>query len=108
MLKSLHIKNFRGLRDLKIEPLKRVNLITGQNNTGKTGVLEALTLLLYEPNPAHCANLPNLFRSNGNGDTNETFWKWLFYNKSLTQNVEINVSFGDKREFGLILQPDQK
>jgi AAA15 family ATPase/GTPase len=47
MLKSLHIKNFRGFRDLKIESLKRVNLITGQNNTGKTGVLESRGLLVF-------------------------------------------------------------
>ncbi|MGH9802007.1 MAG: AAA family ATPase, partial [Blastocatellia bacterium] len=42
MLSSLTIKNFRGFRELKIEPLARVNLIAGKNNVGKTGVLEAL------------------------------------------------------------------
>ena len=29
MLKSLHIQNFRGFRDLKIHSLKRVNLVCG-------------------------------------------------------------------------------
>jgi len=29
MITSLHIKNFRGFRDLHLEPLKRVNLLTG-------------------------------------------------------------------------------
>jgi len=108
MLQSLHIKNFRGFRDLKIEPLKRVNLIIGQNNTGKTGVLEALTLLLWEPSPASCGNLPNMFRSAGQGDWDETFWKWLFYNKSLMRNVEISGSFDNQKEFGMVLQPNQK
>ena len=103
MLKSLHIKNFRGFRELKIEPLKRINLLTGQNNTGKTGVLEALALLLSEPSAVHCVNLPNLFRTSG-GDSNENFWKWLFHNKSLTKNVEIRASFDDQKDFGLILQ----
>jgi len=108
MLKSVHIKNFRGFRDLKIEPLKRVNLMMGQNNTGKTAVLEALTLLLSEPSPASCALLPRLFRSPGQGDEFETFCKWLFYNKSLTKNIEINATFDNKADFGLVLQPDKK
>jgi len=105
MLKSVHIKNFRGFRDLKLDPLKRVNLIIGQNNTGKTGVLEALSLLLWEPSPVNCQELPGLFRSTGASDRNETFWKWLFFNKSLAQNLEISASFDDKRDFELTLQP---
>src|SRR5450756_928752 len=88
MLKSLQIKNFRGLRDLKIEPLKRVNLITGQNNTGKTGVLEALVLLLDDQTQAYRNRLPNLFRTVG-GDWNENYWKWLYYNKIPKQNLSL-------------------
>jgi len=86
MLKSLHIKNFRGFRDLKIDSLKRVNLITGQNNTGKTGVLEALVLLLGDPDSNQRQLLPNLFRAAG-GDYKESFWKWLFNNKSSEKNI---------------------
>lgn len=48
MLRSLHIKNFRLFRDLKIEHLNRVNLIAGKNNTGKTALLEALYLLFAD------------------------------------------------------------
>lgn len=42
---SLNIERFRLFRELKIEGLGRVNLITGKNNTGKSSVLEALRLL---------------------------------------------------------------
>jgi AAA15 family ATPase/GTPase len=105
MLKSLHITNFRGFHDLKIEPLKRVNLITGQNNTGKTGVLEALALLLEErsSNRNLSGNLPNLFRVAG-GDWTENFWKWLFYNKSLTKNIEIDTTLENQKSFRLIVR----
>ena len=41
---SLEIRNFRGLKEMKIEKLGRVNLIVGKNNVGKTSVLEALSL----------------------------------------------------------------
>jgi AAA15 family ATPase/GTPase len=102
MLKSLHIKNFRGLRDLKIEPLKRVNLITGQNNTGKTGVLEALVVLLDDQTQTFRSNLPNLFRVAG-GDWVENFWKWLFHNKNLKQNIKIEAALSSGENFAVIL-----
>ena len=44
ILDSLVIKNFRGLRDLRINKLGRANLIVGKNNIGKTSVLEALRI----------------------------------------------------------------
>lgn len=44
MLQSLEIKNYRNLKDLKINSLSRINLITGKNNTGKSTLLEAISL----------------------------------------------------------------
>ena len=44
MLPSLGIRNYRNLQHLDIERLARVNLIAGKNNTGKTSVLEAVSL----------------------------------------------------------------
>ncbi|MBX2928547.1 MAG: AAA family ATPase [Saprospiraceae bacterium] len=44
MLSELHIRNFRAFEDLTISGLKRVNLIAGKNNSGKTTVLEALRI----------------------------------------------------------------
>jgi AAA15 family ATPase/GTPase len=45
MLKSLKIENYRCIKRLEIPELADVNLITGKNNTGKTSVLEAISLL---------------------------------------------------------------
>jgi predicted ATPase len=44
MLPSLGIRNYRNLKSLDIERLARVNLIAGKNNTGKTSLLEAVSL----------------------------------------------------------------
>lgn len=46
MLQQLHLQNFRGFESLELTGLRRVNLIVGRNNTGKTSVLEGLHLLL--------------------------------------------------------------
>lgn len=42
-LENLTIHQFRGLRDLKLENLGRINLLVGRNNSGKTSVLEAIS-----------------------------------------------------------------
>ncbi|MGI0490978.1 AAA family ATPase [Alkalinema pantanalense CENA528] len=46
MLKSLKIENFRRFDSFELKQLGRVNLLVGENNSGKTSVLEALILLL--------------------------------------------------------------
>ncbi len=45
MFKSLEINGFRCFRELRVEPLTRVNLFVGQNNAGKTSLLEAVELV---------------------------------------------------------------
>lgn len=44
MLDRLLIKNYRKLREITFSSLGRVNLIIGENNTGKTSVLDAIRL----------------------------------------------------------------
>ena len=48
---DLTIKGFRGIQELSIGSLGRVNLITGKNNTGKSSVLEALRLYAHNAAP---------------------------------------------------------
>ena len=42
MLADFTIKNFRGIKELTLPSLKRVNLFVGKNGVGKTSVLEAV------------------------------------------------------------------
>jgi len=65
MYTSLSIKNFRAFQTLEVEGLKRVNLFTGRNNSGKTSVLEAVYLLKGE-SPASRAR--QLFANRGLAD----------------------------------------
>lgn len=43
-MKSLQIKNYKNLKDFKIDSLARVNLIVGKNNVGKSSLLEAILI----------------------------------------------------------------
>jgi len=62
MLHNIHIQRFRSFEDIKIDQFEQFNLIIGNNDSGKTTLLEAIFLTL---NPAG-AQLPvnvNLFRN---------------------------------------------
>ena len=41
-IKSLDIKSFRGISSLQLNELSPINILTGDNNSGKTSVLEVL------------------------------------------------------------------
>ena len=55
-LESVEIKAFRGIRKLNISELGLINVIVGDNNCGKTSVLEAVELLRTS------GNLANIYR----------------------------------------------
>lgn len=44
-ISKLYIKSYRGINDLKLEDLNEINILTGDNNSGKTSVLEVLESL---------------------------------------------------------------
>jgi hypothetical protein len=84
MITSLKLENFRLFTGLEIAPLQRINLFAGANNTGKTGILEALYLLFGE----QLTQLPSAFRSTisafppqPNSDDFATFWQALIYDR---------------------------
>ena len=49
--KNIEIRSFRGIDHLKIDDFSRVNVLLGQNSSGKSSVLECLLLLMGMSNP---------------------------------------------------------
>jgi len=45
-LRTLHVKDFRGIKDATVHWHKGVNVLVGENNTGKTTILDALRICL--------------------------------------------------------------
>ena len=45
MLQKITIRNFRCFQDFELQQLGRINLLVGENNSGKTSILEAINLL---------------------------------------------------------------
>ena len=73
MFTEVEILNFRGFAGLRLEGLKRVNLVVGRNNAGKTSLLEGIALLA---NPSRCDLLPAMLRPSF-GNSNERYYRWL-------------------------------
>ena len=47
LLRQLQVKNFRNLKDVSISPIEGVNLIVGDNASGKTSLLESIYYLSH-------------------------------------------------------------
>jgi len=110
MLKTLKIQNFKKFKELNFPQLKRVNLIAGKNNTGKTGVLEALLVICSSDQVERLGlrdltnNLPNAFRNCTNiGDMAENYWKWLFHDRITSQPVVISAQTDEYANFSAAL-----
>ena len=44
MFKEINIESYRGLKNIRLSDLGRINVIVGTNNSGKTSILEAIQL----------------------------------------------------------------
>ena len=71
MLTSIHIQGFKDFKDTKIEPLRKVNLILGGQNVGKTSLLEAVWLGAGNVPKIH--DLSSIFRLEEDGDAKRYF-----------------------------------
>lgn len=62
MIDSLKLKNYRGFKELELTDLKKINIIVGANNVGKTSILEAIELLIFTKDSPKRGSLESIFR----------------------------------------------
>ena len=107
MLERMTIKNFRVFRELNVEKLGSINLFTGQNNAGKTTLLEAMFLLSGAGNPEMAINA-NVLRGsvNGNGvPAAAPLWKELFANLDVSKAITLTAMHRSLGELLLKVEP---
>ena len=94
---QLKLSNYRNHNFLQINPTKNIILITGKNGSGKTNVLESISL--FDSNTGfRNAKLSELIRYNLRGPK-ELFGVNL---KVYTENKNFEVGFGLKDEFNFV------
>ena len=86
-IKNLRITNFRGIEHLDIDDFSRVNVFLGQNNSGKTTVLEAIAMLMGMSNP----DLPQLINAMRARKPFSNFIDILYFFNSLDGSVHPEI-----------------
>jgi predicted ATPase len=99
MINELTLSNFRGFGSLELKGLKRVNLIVGHNNTGKTSLLEGV-LLVSDPN--RLVQLPATFRPSY-GNEHLRYFRWLIKDGSNDQETILSRDANKVSEGYMIL-----
>lgn len=89
MFEEFQIRNYRIFRDLKIDQLRRINLIAGGNNSGKTSLLEAIFLLAGAGNVHALLNAPVVRVDPGTSVLGDTFFKPIFSDLEISMPIEI-------------------
>ena len=89
MYSRISVKNFRGIESLEAEGLRRINLIVGRNNCGKTTFLESLFLLGGATSPLMPTTLGQLRGQRWGGASPDSVWRPLFHNLDPRIPVEI-------------------
>lgn len=51
LIQSIEIERFRGIREGKIEGLRQINILVGKNNSGKSSILDSISLLSLGQSP---------------------------------------------------------
>ncbi len=88
----ISIRGFRGIKSVMIEDTRRVNVFLGNNNCGKSTVLEAIMILLGESKPSLPIEL-NASRNYYKSEKNS--FSLFFHNLDTNTPVNIDASFGD-------------
>jgi hypothetical protein len=90
MWQSFTVKNFRSFRELTLQPLGRVNLIAGKNNSGKTALLEALYLHSYPQDVTLPFSVNELRGPASLKKYDHSLCSWLFHDKNTSCELELS------------------
>jgi AAA15 family ATPase/GTPase len=96
MINKIEIDNFRLFKHFEMDGIKRINLIAGQNNVGKSTLLEAVFLYFASKNLFSNGGTVfqqlNAARNFNPKQLNTNYlWEHLFYNYDNSKNIKLKV-----------------
>jgi predicted ATPase len=100
MAKSIEIHNYRGIKDLEVNDCRRINVVLGENGSGKTALLESI-FLASGPSPELALRLRSWrgFEGTISGQhkvIEEAVWGELFH--QFDKRKQISISLADPDE----------
>ncbi|MCL2049592.1 MAG: AAA family ATPase [Defluviitaleaceae bacterium] len=93
MITKLELKNFRCFEDFTFDGIRPVTLIAGENNVGKSALLESVCLFMGRNTPQVFNVLNDIRGLNRMPFTPYTVWESLFSNYNTNEAINIRVVF---------------
>ncbi|MBR2189556.1 MAG: AAA family ATPase [Eubacterium sp.] len=94
ILRDLNVENFRGINKLSIKDMRRLVLLSGNNNVGKSSVLEAVFFMMDHLSP-ESFNRMNAFRGLSVPTNGVGLWEPLFYQMNPENTIMIQAARGE-------------
>jgi len=91
VIDSIYLDNYKNFKSLHLHGLKRLNIFSGQNNTGKTSILEALFMFYDRGNPDMLIKHLSLRGMNSFDLNSSSLWQPMFNNFDLSKEITIKI-----------------
>lgn len=96
MIQRCKVKNFKSLKNSEIKNFKRINLLGGKNNTGKTTLMEALFLFHDRLNPECFIRLHSWRGVQAIKMESAELFGPLFHDYNTERKIEIEVEYNNR------------
>lgn len=104
MITSARIKNFKCFADLELSDITPITLVGGQNNVGKSSLLEALFLSFDRHNPNMVLKQYRWRGLNSVPIEPETLWAPIFFGYDLKKQIAISIELDNHKQENICLK----
>ncbi|GAA7759113.1 ATP/GTP phosphatase [Helicobacter pylori] len=100
MIQSVRIKNFKTFKDTQIDGFTKLNIITGQNNAGKSNLLEALYYLVGK-SMHPCTNVLEIYDNIRKEPLTSESKSLMFYGLDTEKKIQITTTLDNNQTLDL-------
>ncbi|MFP6256276.1 AAA family ATPase [Helicobacter pylori] len=100
MIQSVRIKNFKTFKDTQIDGFTKLNIITGQNNAGKSNLLEALYYLVGK-SMHPCTNVLEIYDNIRKEPLTSESKSLMFYGLDTEKKIQITTTLENNQTLDL-------
>ncbi|WP_131157444.1 AAA family ATPase [Helicobacter pylori] len=100
MIQSVRIKNFKNFKNTQIDGFTKLNIITGQNNVGKSNLLEALYYLVGK-SMHPCTNVLEIYDNIRKEPLTSESKSLMFYGLDTEKKIQITTTLDNNQTLDL-------
>ncbi|EJB50506.1 AAA family ATPase [Helicobacter pylori] len=100
MIQSVRIKNFKNFKNTQIDGFTKLNIITGQNNAGKSNLLEALYYLVGK-SMHPCTNVLEIYDNIRKEPLTSESKNLMFYGLDTEKKIQITTTLDNNQTLDL-------